>query len=165
MVGITYGVQPYGGHAMGWTSPTVLGELVGGAALLIVFGVVERASTEPMFRLRLFRIRAFSAGVLSSFLAAVARGGLMFMLIIWLQGIWLPEHGYSFSRTPLWAGLYMLPLTAGFLVAGPVSGMLSDVFGPRPFATGAWWWPPSASCSWNGYPSTSHTWALPCCSF
>jgi MFS family permease len=136
MVGITYGIQPYGGHTMGWTSPTVLGELVGGAALLVAFGFVERASAEPMFRLRLFRIRAFSAGVLSSFLAAVARGGLMFMLIIWLQGIWLPEHGFSFARTPLWAGIYMLPLTAGFLIAGPVSGMLSDLFGSRPFATG-----------------------------
>ena len=102
----------------------------------MAFGFIERASASPMFRLRLFRIRAFSAGVLSSFLAAVARGGLMFMLIIWLQGIWLPEHGYSFSRTPLWAGIYMLPLTAGFLIAGPVSGLLSDRFGSRPFATG-----------------------------
>ncbi len=136
MVGITYGIQPYGGHTMGWTSPTVLGELGVGAALLVAFGFIERASASPMFRLRLFRIRAFSAGVLSSFLAAVARGGLMFMLIIWLQGIWLPEHGYSFSRTPLWAGIYMLPLTAGFLIAGPVSGVLSDRFGSRPFATG-----------------------------
>ena len=136
MVGITYGIQPYGGRTMGWTSPTVLGELGGGTALLVVFGFIERASASPMFRLRLFRIRAFTAGVLSSFLAAVARGGLMFMLIIWLQGIWLPEHGFSFSRTPLWAGIYMLPLTAGFLIAGPVSGILSDVFGSRPFATG-----------------------------
>ncbi len=136
MVGITYGIQPYGGHTMGWTSPTVLAELAGGIILLVAFGFIERARAEPMFRLRLFRIRAFSAGVLSSFLAAVARGGLMFMLIIWLQGIWLPEHGFSFSRTPLWAGIYMLPLTVGFLIAGPVSGVLSDLFGSRPFATG-----------------------------
>jgi MFS family permease len=89
-----------------------------------------------MFRLSLFRIRAYTFGVLSSFLAAVARGGLMFMMIIWLQGIWLPEHGYSFETTPLWAGIYMLPLSAGFLLAGPLSGYLSDRFGSRPFATG-----------------------------
>ncbi len=136
MVGITYGIQPYGGHTMGWTSPTVLSELAIGAAFLGAFGVIERTRAEPMFRLALFRIRAFSAGVLSSFLAAVARGGLMFMMIIWLQGIWLPEHGFSFSQTPLWAGIYMLPLTAGFLIAGPASGALSDRFGSRPFATG-----------------------------
>ena len=136
MVGITYGIQPYGGHSMGWTNPTVLGELAVGLVLVVGFVAWERRSAEPMFRLRLFRIRAFTAGVLSSFLAAVARGGLMFMMIIWLQGIWLPEHGYSFTSTPLWAGIYMLPLTAGFLLAGPVSGILSDRFGARPFATG-----------------------------
>ena len=72
-----------------------------------------------MFRLPLFRIRAFTFGTLSTFLSAVARGGLMFMLIIWLQGIWLPQHGYSFTETPLWAGIYMLPLTVGMLLAGP----------------------------------------------
>ncbi len=136
MVGITYGIQPYGGHSMGWTSPKVLAELGIGVAFLLAFGVVERRSAAPMFRLPLFRIKAFTFGVLSSFLAAVARGGLMFMMIIWLQGIWLPEHGYSFANTPLWAGIYMLPLTGGFLLAGPISGILSDRFGSRPFATG-----------------------------
>jgi MFS family permease len=136
MVGITYGIEPYRGQTMGWTSPAVLAELAGGVVLLGAFAVVERRSPAPMFRLQLFRIRAFTAGVLASFLAALARGGLMFMLIIWLQGIWLPRHGFDFARTPLWAGIYMLPLTAGFLVAGPVSGLLSDRFGPRPFATG-----------------------------
>jgi MFS family permease len=136
MVGLTYGIQPYGGHTMGWTSPVVLTELAVGAAFLGAFSVIERKRADPMFRLALFRIRAFTAGVLSSFLAAVARGGLMFMMIIWLQGIWLPEHGFSFSQTPLWAGIYMLPLTAGFLIAGPISGALSDRFGSRPFATG-----------------------------
>ena len=136
MIGITYGIQPYGGNAMGWTSPVVDGELGAGVALLVAFAIIETRVAEPMFRLALFRIRAFSAGVLSSFLSAVARGGMMFMLIIWLQGIWLPEHGYSFASTPLWAGIFMLPLTAGFLLAGPVSGILSDRFGARPFATG-----------------------------
>jgi MFS family permease len=89
-----------------------------------------------MFDLRLFRIRAFTAGNIASLLSSIGRGGLMFMLIIWLQGIWLPLHGYSFEDTPLWAGIYMLPLTGGFLIAGPASGFLSDRFGARPFATG-----------------------------
>jgi MFS family permease len=136
MVGITYGIQPYGGHTMGWTSPFVDACLAGGLALLAAFVLIERFVPEPMFRLELFRIRAFTAGNVATLLAAVGRGGLQFILIIWLQGIWLPEHGYDFSRTPLWAGIYMLPLIAGFLVAGPVSGWLSDRFGARPFATG-----------------------------
>jgi MFS family permease len=136
MVGITYGIRPYGSHPMGWTSPFVDVCLAAGAALLAFFTLVEVRSAAPMFRLGLFRIRAFTFGVLSSFLSAVSRGGLMFMLIIWLQGIWLPEHGYGFASTPLWAGIRMLPLTVGFLLAGPLSGILSDRYGPRPFATG-----------------------------
>jgi MFS family permease len=136
MVGITYGIRPYGGHPMGWTSPFVDTCLAVGAGLLAWFVVIERRSRSPMFRLGLFRIRAFTFGVLSSFLSAVSRGGLMFMLIIWLQGIWLPLHGYDFASTPLWAGIRMLPLTVGFLIAGPLSGILSDRFGARPFATG-----------------------------
>jgi MFS family permease len=136
MVGITYGIQPYGGHTMGWTSPLVLSSLLGGLLLLAVFCVIETRVAEPMFHLELFRIRAFAAGNLAALLAAMGRGGLQFILIIWLQGIWLPEHGYAFSRTPLWAGIYLLPLIAGFLVAGPASGYLSDHFGARAFATG-----------------------------
>jgi MFS family permease len=136
LVGITYGIQPYGGHTMGWTSPTVLGCMGGGLVLLAIFAVIETRIEDPMFRLGLFRIRAFTAGNIATLLASLGRGGLMFMLIMWLQGIWLPLHGYSFSQTPLWAGIYMLPLTVGFLVAGPASGYLSDHFGARPFATG-----------------------------
>jgi len=136
MVGITYGIQPYGGHTMGWTSPLVLSCLLGGLALLVLFCLIEVHVDEPMFHLELFRIRAFAAGNLAALLAAMARGGLQFILIIWLQGIWLPEHGYDFARTPLWAGIYMLPLILGLLIAGPASGWLSDRFGARPFATG-----------------------------
>jgi MFS family permease len=136
MVGITYGIQPYGGHTMGWTAPLVLTSLLGGLLLLAVFCVIETRVAEPMFHLELFRIRAFTAGNIAALLAAMGRGGLQFILIIWLQGIWLPEHGYAFSRTPLWAGIYLLPLIGGFLVAGPASGYLSDHFGARPFATG-----------------------------
>jgi MFS family permease len=136
MVAVTYGIRPYGGHATGWTSPRVLALLGAAAVSLTAFVAVERRVAEPMFNLALFRIRAFTFGTLSTFLAAIARGGLMFMLIIWLQGIWLPLHGYSFTETPLWAGIYMLPLTVGMLIAGPTSGFLSDRFGARPFATG-----------------------------
>jgi MFS family permease len=136
MVAVTFGIKPYGGAPTGWASPRVLVLMAGAVTSLIAFAVIESRVAEPMFRLALFRIRAFTFGTLSTFLAAVARGGLMFMLIIWLQGIWLPEHGYSFTETPLWAGIYMLPLTVGMLMAGPLSGYLSDRFGARPFATG-----------------------------
>jgi MFS family permease len=135
LAAITHGIQPYGGHTTGWTSPWVVGGLTAGAALLAAFCVIETKIAEPMFRLGLFRIRAFAAGNAASLLGSIARGGLQFMLVIWLAGIWLPLHGYNFAVTPLWAGIYMLPLTTGFLLAGPVSGYLSDRFGPRPFAT------------------------------
>jgi MFS family permease len=136
MVAVTYGIRPYGGHPTGWGSPRVIGLLAAGVACLAAFLAIERRVEDPMFRLPLFRIRAFSFGTASTFLSAVARGGLMFMLIIWLQGIWLPLHGYAFADTPLWAGIYMLPLTVGMLFAGPISGYLSDRFGARPFASG-----------------------------
>jgi MFS family permease len=135
LAAITFGIQPYGGHATGWTNPKVLTGLIGGAALLVVFGIVETKIAEPMFRMSLFKIRAFAAGNAASLMSSMSRGGLQFMLVIWLAGIWLPLHGYDFTVTPLWAGIYMLPLTAGFLIAGPISGVLSDRFGARPFAT------------------------------
>jgi MFS family permease len=135
LAAITYGIQPYGGQATGWTNPWVDAGLAGGVALLVLFCVIESKIAEPMFQLALFRIRAFTAGNAASLLGAIARGGLQFMLVIWLAGIWLPLHGYQYVDTPLWAGIYMLPLTAGFLLAGPVSGYLSDRYGPRPFAT------------------------------
>jgi len=136
LVGITYGIQPYGGHNMGWTSPLVMSTIGGGLVLLAAFAWIETRVEHPMFDLSLFRIRAFTAGNAASLLSSIGRGGLQFMLIIWLQGIWLPLHGYSFESTPLWAGIYMLPLTVGFLIAGPASGWLSDRYGPRAFATG-----------------------------
>jgi MFS family permease len=135
LVAVTYGIQPYGGHAMGWTSPLVLVGLVGGVLLLVAFVAIERKVADPLFELSLFRIRAFTAGNIAGFVVAMARGGLQLMLIIWLQGIWLPLHGYDYSSTPLWAGIFLLPLTAGFLAAGPVSGTLSDRFGTRGMAT------------------------------
>ncbi|MBN9790686.1 MULTISPECIES: MFS transporter [unclassified Pseudonocardia] len=135
LMGITYGIQPYGDDVMGWTSPLVLGLILGGIAVLALFTWIERRVPEPMFHVSLFSIRAFTAGNIASLLAALGRGGLQFILIIWLQGIWLPEHGFPFETTPLWAGIYMVPLTIGFLVAGPVSGILSDRYGARAFAT------------------------------
>jgi MFS family permease len=135
LAAITYGIQPYGGHTTGWTSPMVLTGLIGGAAVLVIFGIVETKIAEPMFQMTLFKIRAFAAGNAASLMSSMARGGLQFMLVIWLAGIWLPLHGYDYTVTPLWAGIYMLPLTGGFLIAGPVSGYLSDRYGSRPFAT------------------------------
>jgi len=135
LVAITYGIRPYGGHPTGWTNPRIIGGLVGGVVMLVAFCVYETKIAEPMFQMSLFKIRAFAAGNLASLLGSIARGGLQFMLVIWLAGIWLPLHGYDFAETPLWAGIYMLPLTAGFLIAGPISGTLSDRYGPRPFAT------------------------------
>ncbi len=135
LIAITYGIQPHGGHTMGWTNPWVLGGLIGGTALLGLFVAIERRVAAPMFQLGLFRIRAFAAGSAAGLLAATARGGLQFMLIIWLQGIWLPLHGYNYVDTPLWAGIYLLPLTLAFLASGPISGHLSDRFGSRGFAT------------------------------
>ena len=135
LIALTFGIQPYGGHTMGWTNPAVLGMLIGGAALLAAFALIESRVAAPMFQLSLFRIRAFTFGNLAGLAVSIARGGMQFLLIIWLQGIWLPLHGYSYSQTPLWAGIFLLPLTAGFLLAGPVSGTLSDRFGARGFAT------------------------------
>jgi MFS family permease len=136
MIGVTYGIRPYAGHPMGWQSPFVDSMLGVGVALLAAFVLVEMRVRDPMFQLRLFLIRAYTSGVISNFLASIARGGLMFILIVWLQGIWLPRHGVSFAETPLWAGVLMLPQTLGFLVAGPASGYLSDRYGARGFATG-----------------------------
>jgi MFS family permease len=136
LAAITYGIQPYGGHTMGWTNPLVLAGLIGGVALLLAFGVFETKVASPMFAMSLFKIRAFWAGNLAGLLASIGRGGMQFLLIIWLQGIWLPLHGYKYEDTPLWAGIYLLPLTISFLVAGPISGALSDRFGARTFATG-----------------------------
>jgi len=135
MIGLTYGLMPHGGQSMGWTGPWVLAELVGGVGLLVVFVMVERHVASPMLDLSLFRIRAFTGAGLANLLSNMGRGGLQFMLVLWLQGIWLPLHGYSFSRTPLWSGIYMVPLSIGYLVSGPMAGRLSDRYGQRWFST------------------------------
>ena len=135
LVAITYGIQPYGSHTMGWTSPWVLAGLIGGIAVLIAFGIIETRVPNPLFNLSLFKIRSFTAGNIANLTASLGRGGLQFILIIWLQGVWLPEHGYSFSQTPLWAGIYMLPMTFGFLLSAPLSGVISDRIGTRMFAS------------------------------
>jgi MFS family permease len=136
LVGITYGLQPYGSSPMGWTNPWVLAALFGGLAVLVAFVYVETRVAEPLFRISLFRIRAFAAGNVANLMLAMGRGGMQFMLIIWLQGIWLPLHGYSYDKTPLWAGIYLVPLTVGFLVSAPLSGAASDRFGAKAFTVG-----------------------------
>nr|WP_240529618.1 MFS transporter [Streptomyces mangrovisoli] len=136
LIAVTFGLQPYGGHTMGWTNPLVDALLAAGLLLLVAFVVVERRVDAPMIQLSLFRRRAFTFGNLAGLAISIGRGGMQFVLIIWLQGIWLPLHGYDYGDTPLWAGIFMLPLTAGFLAAGPVSGYLSDRIGSRGLATG-----------------------------
>jgi len=136
MVAITYGLQPYGGHSMGWTNPWVLGAMFGGIAALVLFGVIETRIANPLFNLSLFKIKVYTLGNIANLMASLGRGGLQFILIIWLQGIWLPQHGYTYEETPLWAGIYMLPMTLGFLISAPLSGILSDRRGAYWFTTG-----------------------------
>lgn len=136
LMGVIYGINPTESSLMSWTTPFVIIMLVGGIALLGVFIFVEHKVPAPMFRIDLFNIRPFAAGNIAAFLAAIARGGFMLMLTIWLQGIWLPLHGYDFEVTPLWAGIYMIPSSLGFLIAGPLSGWISDCMGARMLATG-----------------------------
>ncbi len=135
LVGITYALLPYGADPMGWNNPWVQASLLIGIILLATFPIIESRVKDPMFRLSLFRIRVFSLANTAGFLSALARGGMMFLLIMLLQGIWLPLHGYSYESTPFWAGIFMLPLTAGFIIMGPLSGWLSDKYGSRWFAT------------------------------
>ncbi len=135
LVATTYGLLPYGSSSMGWSSPWVIAGLVGGIGLLVAFLFVETRVADPMFRLALFRVRSFAAGNITAFLGSLARGGMMLLLVLWFQGIWLPLHGYSFAETPFWAGVMMMPMIVGFLVAGPLSGWLSDARGPKLLAT------------------------------
>ncbi|WP_082115124.1 MFS transporter [Lentzea aerocolonigenes] len=134
LVGITYGIQPHGTSQTGWTSPLVLTCLIGGLLVLAAFVVIEQRVPNPLFDLHLFQLRSFTWGNIANFTSALGRGGLQFILIIWLQGIWLPLHGYSYEETPLWAGIYMLPMTVGFLLAAPTAGILSDRLGSRMLA-------------------------------
>jgi EmrB/QacA subfamily drug resistance transporter len=135
LIGVTYGIEPYGTSPMGWGNPFVITAIVIGLALLASFVWIELHVSNPMFRLQLFKIRLFTTGNIANLLGGLTRGGLQFMLIIWLQGIWLPLHGYSYADTPLWAGIYMLPMMVGFIIMGPLSGRLSDRFGARAFAS------------------------------
>ena len=136
LIGITYGIQPYGDSTTGWSNPVVLGAIAAGLLLLVVFCDVELRVAQPMVNVRLFRSAAFGMGNVAGLMSSMGRGGLQFMLIIWLQGIWLPLRGYDFESTPLWAAIYMLPITIGFLLAGPVAGWLSDRYGARPLTVG-----------------------------
>jgi len=136
LVGMTYGIQPSGGHSMGWTSPFVLTCMIGGLVLLVAFLFIERRAPDPVLHLDLFRTRVFAGGGLAILLANIGRGGVQFLLIVWLQGIWLPLHGYNFIDTPLWSSLYLIPLSVGFVTSGPIAGHLSDRFGQRIFTTG-----------------------------
>lgn len=135
LIGAIYGINPSANSSMSWTTPFVLGMFGGGIVFLIAFFLIEQRVKAPMFRIDLFRIRAFALGNLAGFMSSMARGGFMLMLTIWLQGIWLPLHGYDFAVTPLWAGICMIPSSVGILLLGPLSGRLSDRYGARYFAT------------------------------
>jgi MFS family permease len=135
LVGVTYGLMPYGNDPMGWANPWVIASMVAGLVFLVMFPFIERRVPAPMFRLDLFKIKMFTYANAAALLNALGRGGMMFMLILLLQGIWLPLNGYSYASTPFWAGIYMLPLTAGVIIMGPISGWLSDKYGPRWIAT------------------------------
>lgn len=136
LIAITYGILPYGHSTMGWGNPLVIAGLVLGFACLLTFVWYEPRIKDPLFHIGLFKIRMFTMGNIAGFLAAIARGGLQFILIIWLQGIWLPLHNVSFEETPFWAAIYMLPLSVAFLISGPLSGYLSDRYGAKLFSTG-----------------------------
>jgi EmrB/QacA subfamily drug resistance transporter len=135
LLGITYGLTPYGGSPMGWGNPWVIFSLVTGTAMLVAFPFVERRAKDPMFRLDLFKNRTFSAGNIATFLSSMSRGGVMIMLVVLLQGIWLPLHGFTYEEAPFWAGIFMIPMTIGVALTGPISGWLSDKYGARAFAT------------------------------
>jgi len=135
LVGVTYGLMPYKNDPMGWSNPWVILSSVAGLIFLIIFPFVERHVKYPMFNLKLFKIKMFTFANSAALLNALGRGGMMFMLILLLQGIWLPLNGYSYESTPFWAGIYMLPLTIGVIIMGPISGWMSDKYGPRWIAT------------------------------
>ncbi len=135
LVGITYGLTPYGSSPMGWGNPFVVAALFSGAALLFAFPFIEKRVAQPMFNLSLFKNRQFATANIATFLSAISRGGVMVMLVVLLQGIWLPLHGYSYDSTPFWAGIFMLPMSIGIALTGPLSGWLSDKHGARILAT------------------------------
>jgi MFS family permease len=135
LVAITYGLQPYGSSNVGWGSPWVLGGLASGILLLIGFVIVESRVKAPLFDLHLFQIRAFAAGCGAQLCSSLAYGGMQFMLVIWLQGVWLPLHGYKFEDTPLWSAIYLIPLLLGFMIFGVAGGWLSDRVGARRLTT------------------------------
>ena len=137
LVAMTYGISPYGASNTGWGNPLVIGGLIVGLALLGLFIWVEQRVQNPLFNLNLFRIRSFAAGCTAQLLSSLAYGGLQFVLIVWLQGIWLPLHGYTFESTPFWSAVYMLPLLIGFMIFGAAGGWLSDRVDPRTLCTAA----------------------------
>jgi len=135
LIGLTYGLMPYGSSSMGWGNPWVISSLIVGLGMLVAFVFIERAVDHPMFNMSLFRNRAFATGSFAGMIQSMGMGGIMFMVIILLQGIWLPLHGYSYSSVPFWAGIYTIPMMAGFVVFGPLSGAISDKTGARTIST------------------------------
>ncbi len=134
-LGFTYALVPYKSSQMGWGNPYVWASFIAGIVLIVIFIFIESKVEYPLFNLKLFKIRAFTFGNFAGFLSSLGRGAIMFLVVIWLQGIYLPLHGYSYSSAPFWAGIYMLPMMAGFISLGPIGGYLTDKYGARLFAT------------------------------
>jgi EmrB/QacA subfamily drug resistance transporter len=134
-LGFTYALEPYGGSQLGWYNPWVISAFIFGLLFIIFFLFIEKRADNPLFNLSLFKIRPFAFGNLSLLFNSLARGAVSFLVTIWLQGIYLPLHGYSYTETPFWAGVYMLPMMLGMVSIAPLSGHLTDKYGARIFAT------------------------------
>jgi EmrB/QacA subfamily drug resistance transporter len=123
LLGVVYGLVR--AHADGWTSPVILGTLVGGSSLLTVFVWWERRSPNPMVPLELFANRGFSVTNVVGFFMSFGTFGSVFLLTQLLQGLF----GYG----PLDAGLRMLVWTGATLLIAPLAGPLAERYGPRRF--------------------------------
>ncbi len=137
LIGMTYGLLPYGTSTVGWSNPFVIGSVIVGIVLLFAFVFVETRARDPLFNLKLFKIRQFTVGSVAQFVVSITYGGLQLIFIIWLQGVWLPLHGYTFEQTPLWSAIYLIPLLVGYMIFGVTSGALTHRLSPRAVTTGA----------------------------
>jgi MFS family permease len=135
LISVTYGLLPYGNQQLGWGNPFVITGLTISFLAIGIFVLVESKVKNPMFDLSLFKVRDFSVANFTNFIASMARQGILLMMLVLLQGIWLPLHGVPYSQTPFWAGLYLIPNMLGFAALGPISGILSDRYGSKVFTS------------------------------
>ena len=115
------------GGIYGWTTPWVIGGVVLFLVVTPIFLWVELRQSEPLLDLELFRDRLFAMGNLTGLLNGVARNGVLFLLVFYLQGVK--------GDDPVTAGIMLSPLAVGLLVLSPISGILADRHGSRELAT------------------------------